>query len=136
MSEPKPISVTLDEMALKAFEGDLRVYWIPQVPMQAFHHEVKSPKEAKLILDALAQYDLFLLEYELREDFSNAGGLVVFEDGEWVDWESEDGESISEWSPIKLWRCPECKAQRQVDSERAEVECACGEPMEIVEGVL
>lgn len=80
----------------EANEGDLRVWWIPQVPMKAFHVPVKSIDEAKLVLDTLTRYDLFQLENNIKPDFCNAGGLVVFEDGDWCDWYDEDGNGIDD----------------------------------------
>lgn len=80
--------------------GDMRVWWIPQVPMKAFHVPVESIKEAKKILCVLGRYDLFQLENNIKPDFSNAGGLEVYEadNGEgvhgWVEWASTDGYSI------------------------------------------
>lgn len=83
--------------------GDLKVWWIPQVPMQPFVYPVNSVQEGFILLDALAQYDLFQLENNVKPDFCNAGGLMVFEeelidesedcDG-WSDWYSEMGEDI------------------------------------------
>jgi len=71
---------------VKPKNGDLQVWWVPQVPMKAFTVPVKSLREAKLTLDTLARYDIFQFENKVKPDFSNAGGLNVFEDGEWVDW--------------------------------------------------
>lgn len=79
-------------------EGDLKVWWIPQVPMKSFDVPVKSIEEAKLILDTLAEYDLFQLENNIKPDFCNAGGLNVFEDGEWCTWyHPETGQDIDEY---------------------------------------
>jgi len=84
-------------------QGDLRVWWIPQVPMKAFHVPVKDTEQAKLILDTLAFYDLFQLENHIKPDYSNAGGLEVYVDdinGEgkpgWEEWEDEDGNNIDD----------------------------------------
>ncbi len=74
--------------------GSLRVWWIPQVPMTPFRQPVSSVAEAKLLLDTLARYDAFQLEHRVKPDYSNAGGLEVFEDGEWTDWYDEDGNDI------------------------------------------
>jgi len=75
----------------------LRVWWIPQLPMDnSFYVEVKTIEEAKKTLDVLAKYDLFQLDNNIKPDFSNAGGLEVFEDGEWSDWEDEDGNTIDD----------------------------------------
>lgn len=77
-------------------EGDLVVYWIPQVPMKAFEVPVKNIDEAKLLMDVLAAYDFFQYKMRVKPDYSNAGGLKVFENGEWIEWENGEGESICE----------------------------------------
>lgn len=68
-------------------EGDLRVWWIPQVPMEPFYFNVVSAEVGTMTTDVLAAYDIFQYENNVKPDFSNAGGIQVFEDGEWVDWE-------------------------------------------------
>lgn len=68
--------IEIENISIPIEESSLRVWWIPRVPMKAFHVEVNTIKEAKLILKTLAE-----------PDFSNAGGLQVFEDGEWLEWE-------------------------------------------------
>lgn len=70
----------------------LRVWWIPQIPMKAFYVPVSSVEEGVQILDVLAEYDLFQFENRVKPDYANAGGLSMLEDGEWVDWYTEDGE--------------------------------------------
>lgn len=79
-------------------EGDLRVWWIPQIQMMTpFYVRVSSPLEAKKLIDALGQYDAFQFEHKVKPDYCNTGGLEVFADGEWVDWESEDGDDIDSY---------------------------------------
>lgn len=77
-------------------EGALRVWWVPQVPGEAFRASVSSVAEAKKLLTVLADYDIFQFENRVKPDYANAGGLEVFEAGEWAEWESEDGDSIDE----------------------------------------
>ena len=78
-------------------EKKLRVWWIPQIPLNnSFYVEVATPQEAKKVLDILADYDLFQLKNNIKPDYSNAGGLEVFEDGEWSEWYSENDEDIDE----------------------------------------
>lgn len=74
----------------EAREGDLRIWWIPQVPMKAFYVPVKNLEQAVLINNTLAYYDLFQFENKIKPDYANVGGLQIFENGEWVDWYDED----------------------------------------------
>ena len=77
-------------------EGQFRVWHIPQIPMHAFRVYVDSLKEAKLILETLAIYDLFQLEYKIKPDYSNASGLEIFENNEWSEYYDDDGCDIDE----------------------------------------
>jgi hypothetical protein len=82
--------------------GDLRVWWIPQIPGKPFLVSVANLVEAALVLDTLAYYDMFQLENSIKPDYCNAGGLSVFDAnddhdgpaGSWVDWYSSDGEDL------------------------------------------
>ncbi len=79
--------------------GDLKVWWIPQVPMkrfEVFEVEVESVTQAKFLLGVLANYDLFQFQNKVKPYYFNAGGLVIYEHGEWNDWEDEEGNSIDE----------------------------------------
>lgn len=83
--------------------GDLRVWWIPQVPGKAFRVSVDSPAEAKKLLETLALYDIFQFKNKIKPDYCNAGGLEVFnafEDGDaWCDWyDDATGNDIDEWT--------------------------------------
>ena len=81
-------------------EEKLRVWWIPQVGIEnTFYVEVKTAEDGKKLLDVLACYDLFQLENNIKPDFSNAGGLSVWneEEQEWLDWYSEDGAELDEY---------------------------------------
>lgn len=70
-------------------DGDLRVWWVPQMPMTAFMVSVKNEHEADLILRTLAHYDEFQYENSIKPDYANEGGLEIFEDGDWVTWHKE-----------------------------------------------
>ena len=83
---------------MKESEGDLRVWWIPQLSMEAFLVPVDSPNEGALLLRVLANYDRFQYENRIKPDYSNAGGLQVFEDGDWCEWEDADGRDIDGWA--------------------------------------
>ena len=80
----------------------LRVWWIPQVPMKSFNVEVKTVEEAHLLLETLAQYDLFQFKNKIKPDYSNVGGLQIFKDNEWIDWCDEDGNDFDEWREDNL----------------------------------
>lgn len=75
---------------------ELKVWWIPQVPMKPFEVQVKNLREAKLLLRVLAEYDLFQYKHRIKPDYCNAGGLQVFENDEWTDWEDNEGNSIDD----------------------------------------
>ena len=76
----------------------LRVWWIPQVPMESFYIPVDSPEEGKKIMDILAAYDCFQYNHNVKPDYSNIGGLQYYdkECGEWEDWYYDDGEFFYE----------------------------------------
>ena len=83
-----------------ADEGDLRVWWVPQVPMEAFYVPVETLAQAKWLLQVLADYDAFQLENNVKPDYCNVGGLQVLEDGIWTDWiDPETDEDIDGWNP-------------------------------------
>ena len=77
-------------------QGTLRVWHIPQVPGTAFRVVVESPREAKKILDVLANYDAFQFEHNIKPDYCNAAGLEVYEDVEWTEWYDKDGDGIDD----------------------------------------
>lgn len=76
--------------------GDLKIWWIPQVPMKPFFSYVTSVDEGRRALSMLADYDLFQLENNIKPDYCNVGGLMVYEsdtgEGEpgWSEWYDEE----------------------------------------------
>lgn len=84
--------------------GDLRVWWMPQVGSAAgtFYYPVTSMAEAKHMLKMLAFYDLFQYEHNIKPDFCNTGGLQIYDETEenpedrWCDWYNEDGYELDE----------------------------------------
>lgn len=76
----------------------LRVWWVPQVPMESFYIPVNSPEEGKKIMDILAAYDCFQYNHKVKPDYCNIGGLQQYDEdtGEWEDWLYDDGESFYE----------------------------------------
>lgn len=107
----------------KPKQGELRVWWCPQVPGSQLFIPVENLREAHLVLDTLAIYDAFQYANNVKGDYCNAGGLQVYEEQEWVEWADEEtGEEIREYServfkPIfsnrmtqKLWQCVRLKS--------------------------
>ena len=69
--------------------------------MQPFYADVSSPHEAYKILSILSQYDLFQLHNNIKPDFSKTGGLNVYIDDEWIEWDDyETGIDIWEFGEI------------------------------------
>lgn len=70
----------------------LRVWWIPQVPMEPFYVIVDSVEQGVWIMDQLAAYDNFEFRNNIKPYYSNAGGLDVWNeaDGDWESWEDEE----------------------------------------------
>ena len=68
--------------------SNLRVWWVPQIPMKLFYVPVNTVEEGKKVLDILAAYDAFQLENNVKPDYCNTGGLEMFseEENEWNDW--------------------------------------------------
>ena len=80
--------------------GELRVWWIPQIPMNAFRVPVRSLREASLLLDVLAKYDIFQFENNVKPDYCNAGGLEVY-DPDYADGDISDESGWEEWHDLE-----------------------------------
>ncbi|MCG7904607.1 MAG: hypothetical protein JAY60_19555 [Candidatus Thiodiazotropha weberae] len=83
----------------------LRVWWIPQIPGETFYTDVESVAEGVNMINTLARYDEFQFLNNIKPDYSNIGGLQMFDpedtedgpDGSWVDWcDLETGEDSPE----------------------------------------
>lgn len=82
-------------------EGDLRVWWVPQIPCSAFEWPVADLAAAGAMLDALAAYDDFQFREKVKGDYANTGGLWIYHDGEWVDWESDDCDDFDTYRALQ-----------------------------------
>lgn len=78
-------------------EGSLRVWWVPQIPGEPFLWPVTHPAQAVLLMDALAAYDDFQFWQRIKGDYSNTGGLEIYHNDEWEEWESVEGDDIQTW---------------------------------------
>lgn len=82
---------------MKSKENQLRVWWSSQVPITKGKTEfylVSCIDEAKLKLSILAKRDL---ENPFVTD--NIGGLEIFQDGKFCEWQDEFGDDI--WEVMK-----------------------------------
>lgn len=97
----------------------LRVWWIPQVPMEAFYIPVESPEEGQKVMNILATYDCFQYNHNVKPDYVNTGGLEYFneESSEWEDWYFEDENSyyddLDEFIEEKSDRADEIETQNK-----------------------
>ena len=81
---------------LELWANDVKVWWIPQVPMKAFEYYVPDVRTGLLLLDALALYDLFQYDNRIKPDYANVGGVAYKdENGEWTDVDENDPEDIA-----------------------------------------
>lgn len=77
--------------------GSLRVWHQPQVGSGAmFYVAVVSVAEGVLIMDTLARYDKFQLDWNIKPDYSNANGLERYE--------ADNGDGVPGWCG---WVCEE-----------------------------
>jgi hypothetical protein len=83
-----------------AMTVELRVWWIPQLPMEPFYYPVPHVAAAKLLVNALARYDLFQLKNKIKPDYCNAGVAdwlhPELTGGEWFDFDLEDESDCDE----------------------------------------
>lgn len=78
-------------------KGDLRVWWVPPAQSKLFRVPVKSIDEAKLILNTLTEYNLFLFHTGIQSGYSNAGGLEIFDGDDWTDlYDPDTGDCIDD----------------------------------------
>jgi len=79
--------------------GDLRIWYVPQVPMKAFHSPVNTIQEAAAVLRIIAEYDLFQLHNNVKGDYCSTGGLQIWDEtldpdeetgSKWCDWYDEE----------------------------------------------
>jgi len=87
--------------------GQLKVWWKPQIPMRSFEVLVDNLKEAHLLINTLADYDLFQYETGVKPDYFNVGGLVMWDENlepdddgsQWTDWVDElSGDDFTEYT--------------------------------------
>lgn len=88
----------------------LRVWHIPQVPGKAFKVEVDSVRDGVRLMDALADYDAFQYDNNIKPDYCNVNGLQIWDetltdqdledmelDDRWVDWFNDEYDDPREY---------------------------------------
>lgn len=79
-------------------EGDLKIWYIPQVPMKPYEVDVVRRQgstdeayleNARAILEAIVGLSIFEFDNLIKPDYSDAAGISRLEDGEWNDVEEE-----------------------------------------------
>ena len=79
--------------------GDLRVWYIPQVPSNnPFYVFVSSPEMAGKVISLLISFSDHEHQNHIKLSYTDASGLEVYEDGAWSEWYSEDGADIDEFT--------------------------------------
>lgn len=92
----------------------LRVWYIPQVPGKAFHVYVRTVDEAVLVMNALANYDLFQYDNNIKGDYCKMSGLEMYDkslteedlvdmglEDKWVEWFFEDTDDGTYYEDIE-----------------------------------
>ena len=72
--------------------SEFRVWHIPQVPGSAFWRDMPDLATARLVVDLLADYDLFQFDNDIKPDYCNVSGIPKFVDGEWEDVDDDGDE--------------------------------------------
>lgn len=94
----KPKHLDLTPPAPTGIEpGTLRVWWTPRTPGPTFRAIVQDVAQAKLLLNTLAEYDIFLIRHRIRTESHSlyVGGLEEFYDGEWLEWHDDHDRDIT-----------------------------------------
>lgn len=78
-------------------EGDLRIWYIPQVPMEPFEkhipfHGAATLEDAAELLNTIIEFSIFEFEHHVKPDYSDVAGISRFEDGEWCDLDESEWE--------------------------------------------
>lgn len=88
---------------MSAYDGPrtskYKLWHIPQIPGQPIVIEFEYVADAVMVSDILADYDQFQLDTNIKPDYSNASGIMVWneEDGSYEDVDDDlEGEIILE----------------------------------------
>lgn len=75
----------------------LRVYY-QVLGEETYYKEVKSPKEAKTVIDSIADFLNFAVDKNIFPDHCSTAGLEVYdlEEQDWVEWYDDNGLDLDE----------------------------------------
>lgn len=70
-----------------------KIWHVPQIPGTAFVVGTDDLEYAKLLIEVLADYDLFQLEHRIKPDYDNVNGIMVWDEasGEYEDLDEDEG---------------------------------------------
>lgn len=74
-------------------EQKLKICHFPQIQMKKyFEVDVKNLEEAQIIMDTLANYDLFEYKNKIKPDYSNMTILKIWDEeaNDWLEWMDEE----------------------------------------------
>lgn len=80
--------------------GDLRVWYIPQIPGEPFTVDVPDVATARLVLDALVGLSAHEYANRIKPDYADVGGVSMYEPAgatpgyEWGDYELADEDDV------------------------------------------
>jgi hypothetical protein len=77
--------------------------------MRAFHIDIDSVAEGVKMMGILAEYDQFQLDNNIKPDYCNTGGIIMFDpedhtdgpDGSWVDFWSDEALTDDPWEYLE-----------------------------------
>lgn len=70
----------------------LQVWHYPQMPCTPFTVDVKDEYEAMKMINTLADQHCWLFQNKIIPDYSNNFMVVMWEDGEWVDYYNHEAQ--------------------------------------------
>ena len=77
-----------------------KVWYIPQVPMQAFEVEVDDLKTAEKLLNTIYEFSSFEYENRVKPDYSDVGGIAQWSEDD-QSWEDVDESELTD--PSLVW---------------------------------
>lgn len=68
-----------------------KIWYVHQMPSEAFEREVADPATGQQILDIIYELALFQFANNMIPDYANTGGVVYLdEDGDWSDYNPDE----------------------------------------------